>query len=95
MLTELEAKKIGIRACMEKIGFDFCIANEENSSTTYGVDNNGKMFCFVGIDNIPDDDNDSEVLILSSVKGFPYHSSCNVDMSDGEIEFLDFASYSN
>ena len=94
MLTELEAKRKGIRACMEKIGFDFCLENEENSSTTYGVDNKGKMFCFVGIDNIPDNDNNSEILILSSVKGFPYYSSCNVDMNDGSIEYLDFVSYS-
>lgn len=93
MLTELEAKRKGIRACMEKIGFDFCMANEKNSATAYGEDN-GKMFCFVGINNNPKMDRDNDILILSNVKGFPYHSSCNVDMNDGSIEYLDFVSYS-
>lgn len=93
MLTELEAKRKGIRACMDKIGFDFCLNNEENSSTTYGIDTDGKMFCFVGIDNTPDEDTNPHVLILSDLKGFPYYASCNVDMKDGNIEFLDYVAY--
>lgn len=77
---------------MEKIGFDFCMANEANSATAYGEEN-GKMFCFVGINEHPNMEYNPDVLVLSSVKGFPYHSSCNVDMNDGNVEFLDFSSY--
>lgn len=94
MLTELEAKRIGVRACIEKIGYDFCMQNEENSSTTYGAEN-GIMFCFVGIDTPNYDNEDPNVLILSSMKGFQYHASCNVNMQDGNIEFLDFEAYSH
>lgn len=93
MLTATEARKKGIRACMDKIGFDFCMAHEENSATAYS-ENNGIMFCCVGINNNPKKDRNPEILVLSSVKGFPYHSSCNVNMSDGSIEFLDFEAYS-
>jgi hypothetical protein len=92
MLTATEARKKGVRACMEKIGFEFCLANEENSATAYGEDD-GKMFCFVGINNNPRKDRNRDVLILSSAKGFPYHSSCNVDMNDGSVEYLDYVSY--
>lgn len=93
MLTETEARKKGIRACMEKIGFDFCMLNEENSATAYGEDN-GKMFCFVGINNNPKKNSNPDILMLSDLKGFPYYASCNVDMSDGNIEFLDYVAYS-
>jgi hypothetical protein len=77
---------------MEKIGFEFCLANEENSVTCYG-ENDGKMFCFVGINDNPRKDRNRDVLILSSLKGFPYYASCNVDMNDGSIEYLEFVSY--
>lgn len=92
MLTAIEARKIGIRACIEKIGYDFCMANEGNSVTGYGEDD-GKMFCFVGINNNPRKNDNPDVLILSSLKGFPYYASCNVYMDDGRIEYLDFVAY--
>ena len=86
MLSAVEARKKGIRACMEKIGFDFCMEHKDNACTSYG-ENDGKMFCFVGISDEPDN-LDEDVLILSSVKGFPYSASCNVDMTNGCIEFI-------
>lgn len=87
MLSENEARKLGIRACMEKIGFDFCMKNKENSSTAYGL-SDGKMFCFVGVnDNAKPDKSDT--LLLTSLKDFPYTASCNVDMNDGYIEFCE------
>ena len=86
MMSAKEAKKIGVRACMEKIGYDFCIEHQDGACVSYG-ENNGEMFCFVGIDNNASEKND-EVLTLSSVKGFPYSASCNVNMESGEIKFL-------
>ena len=53
MLTFEEAKKIGIRACIDRIGYDFCLAHNENSTSAYGeVDGIGK--CFVGECRIPE-----------------------------------------
>jgi hypothetical protein len=92
MLTKEEARKKGIRACMEKIGWEFCLANEENSATAYGEDG-GEMFCFVGINNNPCKDRNPDVLILSCCKGFPYYASCFVNMDDGNIKFSKYRAY--
>lgn len=35
MLTVAEARKIGIKACMDKIGYDFCMSNKDNATTGY------------------------------------------------------------
>lgn len=94
MLSVIEARKKGIRSCMNKIGFDFCMANEENSVTAYS-EYEGNMYCFVGINDNPVKDRNPDILILSNNKGFPYYSSCNVNMNNGDVEFLDFVAYHN
>lgn len=86
-MTAIEARKKGVRACMEKIGYDFCIQNQSGACVTYGENTPGIMFCFVGIDDT-NRTAESNVLTLSSVKGFPYSASCNVDMNSGEVQFL-------
>lgn len=90
MLTEIDARKIGIKACMDKIGYDFCIQNQDKAATAYGKDGIN-MFCFVGIDNNPNQTPDTDTLTLSSVKGFSYSASCNVNMENGNIEYLDIS----
>lgn len=90
MLTALEARKIGIKACIDKIGFEFCMQHKDTSTTAYG-ENEGIMYCFVGVNDKPDNPNSR--LILSDVKGFPYCASCNVNMSNGKIDFLECISY--
>jgi hypothetical protein len=92
MLTTIEARNKGVRACMEKIGYDFCIANKKNSASAYS-ENDGIMFCFAGVDDNPVDDSNQYARFLASLKGFPYYASCNVDMNDGSIEYLEFVSY--
>ena len=70
MLTFEEAKKIGIRACIDKIGYDFCLAHNDNSTSAYGeVDGIAK--CFVGVSEEPAQEYDIEkveYLILTSGK---------------------------
>ena len=89
MLTFEEAKKIGIRACVDKIGYDFCRAHNDNSTSAYGeVD--GIVKCFVGVSEEPAQEYDIEkveYLILTSGKKWPYYAHCYVDMATGEIEF--------
>ena len=89
MLTRKEAKKIGIRACVDKIGYEFCKKHEDNGTSAYGL-NNGKMDCFVGVSDKPAGDCDIEKvesLILTSGKKWPYYAHCEVDMETGEIEY--------
>lgn len=88
MLSSVEALKIGITACIDKLGKDFCVKYEENACTSYG-EHDGQMFCSVGIDDkFVDVSNVPNKLVLSE-SGFQYMASCNVDMNDGSIEFLE------
>lgn len=38
MLSADEAKKIGIDACIEKLGFEFCKKHADNATSAYGED---------------------------------------------------------
>lgn len=90
MLSAGEAKEIGINACIEKLGIEFCKKHSDNATSAYGEDN-GIMNCFVGIDDSPAPDYDiSNVkeLVLTSMEEWPYYASCNVNMTNGKIEFL-------
>ena len=91
MLTVKEAKKIGIRACIDAIGYEFCKKHADNSTSGYGVEE-GSVYCFVGVSDEPAPECDiSKVdsLILTSGEDWPYSASCNVDMQDGRIEMLE------
>ena len=49
------------------------------------------MNCFVGVDDSPapnSDIKDVDELILTSMEEWPYYASCNVNMSNGKIQFL-------
>ncbi len=90
MLTVMEAKKKGIRACIEAIGYEFCKKHKDNGTSAYGeVD--GVVYCFVGVSDEPAPECDItkvDSLILTSKEEWPYEASCNVDMQDGHIDFL-------
>lgn len=89
MLEAKEAKRIGIQACVEKIGMDFFKKYEENACSSWS-EHDGKMFCSVGIDDVKFvPDKKPEKLILSE-NGFQYFASCDVDMMDGSIEYLEY-----
>ena len=85
MITVEEAKKIGIQACIKKLGKEFVKENAGHSSAGYGK-RQDSVFCFVGVDN--ERNNHSRGLILDSIK-FPYRVSCEVSLIDGSISFLE------
>ena len=91
MLTVIEAKNIGIKACIEKIGLDFCKKHADNATSGFSeVD--GYVNCFVGISDEPAKQYDSsniDTLILTSCSDWPYEARCNVSLSDGKIEFCE------
>ena len=92
MLTAQEAKKIGLRACIDKIGYEFCKRHEDTTVYAYGEDD-GVMECYVGVDDQPDEECDVEtvnVLVIDDTKFAPYFARCEVSMKDGTITFLEF-----
>lgn len=88
MLTIKEAARIGIDACIDKLGRDFVLANRDNGASAYG-ENNGLVFCFVGVDDEPWIAEYSDVLVLDNTSQFPYRASCNVRLTDGAMNFVE------
>ena len=91
MLTVDEAKNIGIKACIEKIGYDFCREHADNATSGYSEED-GVVNCFVGVSDEPTKQCDiSEVnkLVLTSGKKWPYAARCYVSLEDGEIRFCE------
>lgn len=88
MLDAREAKIIGIKACVEKIGIEFCKKYEANACTSCGIRDN-MMFCSVGIDDKPYVIEKNPGKLVLSESGFQYIASCNVDMENGCIKFLE------
>lgn len=91
MLTVKEAARIGINACIDKIGRDFVLAHRGNGTSAYG-ENDGSVYCYVGVDDKPWVKPEiSEGLVLDSKSKFPYHASCNVSLTDGATTFINYA----
>ena len=95
MLSVEEAKKVGIWACIEKIGLDFCRKYADNSVSAYGEIEGYKVNCFAGVSDQPEPDldeiyKDGYFLDSASDCDWPYYATCNVDRKTGEIEFLEF-----
>ncbi len=91
MLTTDEARKIGIRACIEKIGVDLCKKHADNSTSAYSDEGN-IVNCFVGVDDTPAPDYDiSKVtrLVLTSREKWKYAARCHVDKVSGTIVFVE------
>lgn len=86
MFTVIEAKEIGIKACIEKLGKEFVKENAGRGSAGYGKHDNS-VFCFIGVD--PDSTTRSEGRILLDSVPFPYRASCNVSLVDGSVEFVE------
>lgn len=95
MLTFEEAKVIGKKACIEKLGIDFFERYRDSSIMAYGdFSEEGVAFCYVGIDDQPIEEMPSEPLILSNEaykNPIPFFASCNVILENAEIVFLDCA----
>ena len=88
MLNVEAAKKIGIRACIDKLGREFVLAHRESAASAYGECDEG-VFCFVGVDDGDISQNTDRRLVLDSHSEFPYRASCNVSLEDGTPTFLE------
>lgn len=91
MLTAEEAKKIGIRACVDKIGYDFCKQHADTTVCSYGEED-GKMTCYVGVNDKPDqpcDISQMTSIILDDAEYMPYYANAEVDMQDGQVILLE------
>ena len=88
MLTFEKAKRIGLNACINKLGKEFVETYADSTSSAYGDDGEGNAFCFVGVDNRPRKRFTGN-LKLTSKEQFPYRASCKVSMSTGETTFFD------
>ena len=88
MLSVEAAKKIGINACIEKLGREFVLAHKEYATSAYGESDDG-VFCFVGVDDGCKSQNSDRVLILDSHSEFPYRASCNISLADGTTRFIE------
>ena len=96
MLTEKEAKKIGIQACADKIGYDFCKLHENHSVSAYGLNEDGRYYSFAGVSDQPEKViTDIDELVLSPGNDWPYYASCYVNMEDGSIEFIEYKTSTN
>lgn len=88
MLNVEAARRIGIKACIDKLGRDFVLAHKEFATSAYGECEEG-VYCFVGVDNRSKASDDCKRLILDSHSEFPYRVSCNVNLLDGTHSFIE------
>lgn len=88
MLSVEAARKIGIDACIDKIGRDFVLEHKDFATAAYGESEDG-VFCFVGVDGKYQTANRDGVLVLDSRSEFPYRASCNVSLADGATSFIE------
>lgn len=88
MLSVEAARKIGINACIDRLGRAFVMTHKESATSAYGENEDG-VFCFVGVDDSGRSQNSDHVLVLDSHSEFPYRASCNIDLRDGSAHFLE------
>ena len=88
MLNVEVARKIGINACIEKLGREFVLANKARATSAFGESENG-IYCFVGVDDGSAFENRDNRLVLDSHSAFPYRASCNVNLSNGKCDFIE------
>lgn len=90
MLTFEEAKKIGIDACVKKLGVSFVKQYADSFCSAYGWgEEKNTVFCFAGVDDNPSKITDTNELILTGNHDFPYRVSCNVNILDGFITYIE------
>lgn len=88
MLNIDDARKIGINACIDRLGREFVSAHRDCATSAYG-ENDGGVFCFVGIDDGRVSQNRDGMLVLDDRAAFPYRASCNVSLRDGFPVFIE------
>mgnify|MGYP006788791497 CR=1 FL=1 len=89
MMSVEEAKRIGIRACIDKIGYELCKLYEDTAISSAG-EKPGIVTCYVGIDTRPEAKEELKnmrAFILDEVNSYTYYANCSVSLQDGSIEF--------
>lgn len=82
MLTPDIARKIGINACIDRLGRAYVLSHKDSAAAAYGEVPDG-VFCFVGIGDAPRSLASADALILDSLSAFPYRTSCTVSLMSG------------
>jgi hypothetical protein len=88
MLDIETAREIGINACIDRLGRDFVLENKDFATKAFGESEDG-VFCFVGVDKEYNAMNSDNPIILDSCSKFAYRASCNVNLEDGKITFIE------
>lgn len=86
MLTYEKARRIGIDACIDKLGRDFVMKYKDSATSGCG-DRGDHVYCYVGVNDKPELVPD-EGLVLTSNDPFPYIARCTVGFLDGEVTYL-------
>lgn len=90
MLTFEEAKKIGINACIEKLGGSFVKQHVDSFCSAYGWgEEEHTVFCFAGVDDNPKQITNPDELLLTNNNSFPYRVSCNVNILNSSISYIE------
>lgn len=94
MLSFDMARKIGINACIDKIGRDFVLAHKDTATSAWGEgETENSVFCFVGVDDAPAEPLPEGVLQLDGEGSrWPYHASCLVSLVNGATIFQECVS---
>ena len=87
MISYERARRIGVEACIDKLGREFVMKHRDSSGSAYG-DRGDHAYCFVGVDDKPVMKMDKG-LMLTSDSHFPFVARCTVRYSDGKIDFLE------
>lgn len=83
MLTFDEARERGFRACVDRIGYEFCMRNKENIAYAHGTKvENGSLYCWVGVGDVMNEENKT-----GKERKYSISASCNVDISNGKVIF--------
>ncbi len=88
MLTYDEARKIGINACIDRLGRDFVSKHRDNASSAFG-DRIDHAYCFVGVSDQPETQMTDGLRLTSENDRFPYVARCKVAYDTGKITFLE------
>lgn len=87
MKTRDSIIRIGINACIDRLGRNFVQKYADSSSSAYGDVENG-VYCFVGVNDQNRNIWDNPNIVLDSKSRFPYMASCTVDYQ-GVITFCE------
>lgn len=89
MLSINDAKRIGINACIDKLGRDFVEDRQEYGTSGYGECEEG-VYCFVAVDDSPykSQYKDGQI-VLDSITSFSYSAKCVVSLEDGKVNFIE------